>query len=443
MGRKPKVTGKAKLSSKPLKVKVLDSPLIKVTHGKGRAAGASIKSGLMTINLGLSGTVNAKGRKGLARYIEPIQGKILLPEKPTDNARTNLEYKHFLSGKISYETFRSGDWPSKGNLHYVTGVKSFDFKAALKRFGYGILVDKKKGEFKTGIKNIVVSGQWYKDTDARNPIPYGSSRRTLDRRDIDPHLRKLLEDAYKREVEKNRRNYEKRRGQAFSERGKYVRMKRFNRIGYGYNPSEELKGRFSNPNYKPFAITINKKLSEIGEMLLRISNEAQQQLLRELDEVKMWKNLTGNATTGIVSRFVAMNTSGRGGVLTRNLQLPSAKHKLATRGMLSPDKANNGIYSGRRYDNWKSRFYINSESVDFMETSGRYAYTEAMKMLDAINPLKLSSSKGTVAVISVVSGAPYTPTLETSTGDDIMIYARDRLEQILMQKIHQGTSKIK
>lgn len=204
------------------------------------------------------------------------------------------------------------------------------------------------------------------------------------------------------------------------------------------------------------------KLRKLRQEIIRKTNiatmEAQDQLMRELEYVKQWNNLTGNAYTGIMS--AAYVTTDRMSVHKEYKQLPGVRGRRATRGKISAGRykryyrTSNGqreslktkgarVYITRSFDNPSHYVFINADSVSFKETSGKMAYDEALSILNAFNPrMDMNNSgqtmkhKGVVATLKVVSGASeYTDDLKTAGGNPIMLVALQRAEQILAEKM--------
>lgn len=208
---------------------------------------------------------------------------------------------------------------------------------------------------------------------------------------------------------------------------------------------------------------IQSKLRKIRQQIIHNAEiatvEAQAQLMRELEYVKDWHNLTGNAYTGIMS--AAYVTTDRLTVRKIYEQMPGVKGRRATRGKISAGKYKRfyrksgghrenlkdtgaHVYISRLFDRPSHYVFINADKSNFVSTSGGYAYKEALSILNQFDPRmtfnestgETRKQKGLVATLKVVSGSPeYIDTLQTNGGNPIMLIALQRAEEILQQKL--------
>lgn len=361
-----------------------------------------------------------------------------------------------------YYVSKRWDWAreNQDRLAYITGAIHLDIGKLIKRFGHSVLDPRtrKNGVWyerqRTGSRLLATEVRTDKEG---NVISRGDERTNVYvnvyRQTISTALKKNIAKAVS---EENKRRMMQRRAAGTMSREKYLEtmkaMKDANRrrkkdarraelgkLAHGnYVPgSEFMKRAMSKKGYEPYIATFKQMLSKIEYNLLMSSYTAEKMLMKELDEAKQWTNLTGNATTGLVSSFYFRNSTGTRTMTRRQpIQLPSAHTRKATRKMIgaSSDFAK-GKAVGRFYDDRQKWFTIPMANTSFIHTSGETAYNRAMKMISAFNPR--GTDKSTIATIIVVSGADYIHTLDTTYGESIMLYAKERAEQLTREYIQK------
>lgn len=358
-----------------------------------------------------------------------------------------------------YYVSKRWDWAreNQDRLAYITGAIHLDIGKLIKRFGHSVLDPRtrKNGVWyerqRTGSRLLATEVRTDKEG---NVISRGDERTNVYvnvyRQSISAALKKNIAKA---KAAESKRRMMQRRSSGTMPRAKYLevmksvsdanrkrkiaaRKAELKKLAHGnYVPAEEfLKRAMSTKGYTPYIATFKETLSKIEYSLLASSYKAETRLMKELDEIKQWSNLTGNASTGLISSFYFRSKTGRRTMRRAEpMKLPSAQ-KRATRKMLgsSSDFAK-GKAVGRFYDNRQRWFSISMSESSFMHTTGETAYNRARKMISSFNPKE--SEKSTIATIIVVSGADYIHTLDTTYGGSIMMYARERAEQLVQEYI--------
>lgn len=369
------------------------------------------------------------------------------------------------------------------------GIRSFDIQRAVKNYGKGIIPNqdvikysKRKGAngelIKLGtIKSMASTGVWWRDVKHVSNTGKVTWERKLDKELESRLFAKMKERAEakfrKRHAADPLMGTRKRGRKAFEKSTwKPSWLKKI--VPEQWAAKEALRSSFyakhigGATQYHPWQRInvpkgVSSKIRRIRTEIIKKAEiatvEAQAQLMRELEYVKNWSNLTGNAYTGIVS--AAYVTTDMVTVRKIYEQMPGVNGRRATRGKLSNGvykryyRKENGtkkslkhknahVYIGKYFDNPSQYFFIKDRG-QFESTSGGFAYKEALSMLNAFNPRMTggdssgtSKLKGVVASIKVVSGTPeYIDRLSTASGGSIMMYALQRAEEILGQKIKQ------
>lgn len=152
--------------------------------------------------------------------------------------------------------------------------------------------------------------------------------------------------------------------------------------------------------------------------------QAQIQFLDELKDSKMvnWRNLTGNAYTGLVT-MMYLRLSGNEESRLRSLAEHEGKRRRATRTKISPNRyrvqrrdgnsknpTSRGVFHGIRYDSVNGavneRWFSIKDRGQFVATKATYAYDEAKQILNQASH-KLPTSRGSYASLRMASGAEY------------------------------------
>lgn len=321
-------------------------------------------------------------------------------------------------------------------------------KAFIKRYGKRNLVDSSGGLFRD--KNGVIDYKYYSDL-----VRWKNAMHALSQREYRRNHKKGYADNVSKLSSKFTPSFLKHHrpeGWASNRAGDANRMA----IAFGRTTQYSAFRSIQLP--KGVEYKLRKIRASVIRSLEIATVEAQSQLMRELEYIKEWHNVTGNAYTGIVS--AAYVTTDRVTVRKIYEQMPGVKGRRATRGKLSAGvyrqymqrvkgkkysiqhKATGAhVYVGRKFDDPSSYFYI-SDKGQFSHTTGGYAYKEALSMLNQFNP-RLTEGliggdtklKGTVAMLKVVSGSPeYIDNLKTSAGGSIMSFAYQRAVEILREK---------
>lgn len=340
------------------------------------------------------------------------------------------------------------DWMAKNreSLAAYSGIRNADIRAIVKAYGSGVVPQKVR---ETGI--------WWFDKKLRG----GRYERRLN-----PELEKYL-NAKKKLRALQKREYRRRKDPLVGTRPRGGTFRTREHLGFmhDWKPSEAFlkahaQSRFLNYERGTESAMFMKNfgLKLVGRLRGAIDSvviEAQEQLMREIEGVKAWHNLTGNAYTGIVSAAYVSSRSVRN---SHFRQMPGVRGRKATMGKLSKGNhphryvSRNGtrerlnhsrakVFIGRRFDDPENYFFI-KDTGQFETTTKGYAYKEALDLLTKFNPSQEYRQKGIIAAIKVATGTPeYIDRLKTTHGSSIMLFAMQRAEEILLQKINAFVEK--
>lgn len=214
----------------------------------------------------------------------------------------------------------------------------------------------------------------------------------------------------------------------------------------------EKRGRASRSQLVQFNQLRGRLSQRVSDALFKAGVHSQKELLDIIGRNVGWRNLTGNAYTGLVSMLVIRTNSSYNHKYIKSVAEHQGKRKRATRTMFSTN-GKRGNYShfhkgsrmpkrmwiGLRYDKPDSYFFIADKGqMHTTEKGGRYAYNEALDMLnEASNRLNSKEEKSERYItLRVVSGAEYIEHMNVKGGQgSIMDLAQKEAERLVEEKL--------
>lgn len=203
-----------------------------------------------------------------------------------------------------------------------------------------------------------------------------------------------------------------------------------------------MEGRMQRSTEGPIKLIREKINMSVAAAIHTSLFHAQEELLKEMQGLIGWKNLTGNAYTGLVS-MIYYNTRFGSSNKMRSVAEAAGKKRRGTRKMLRPGAYRNqssskerkrGVFFGRRYDTPDSWFSI-LDRGQFFDTTGHYAYDDAKQILETASQGGAKSRN--TAFLRLASGAPYIATLDTNTGQGVLETAMQISARLVNAKIGQ------
>lgn len=214
----------------------------------------------------------------------------------------------------------------------------------------------------------------------------------------------------------------------------------------------EERGRASRSQLVQFNQLRGRLSQRVSDALFKAGVHSQKELLDIIGRNVGWRNLTGNAYTGLVSMLVIRTNSSYNHKYIKSVAEHQGKRKRATRTMFSTN-GKRGNYShfhkgsrmpkrmwiGLRYDKPDSYFFIADKGqMHTTEKGGRYAYNEALDMLnEASNRLNSKEEKSERYItLRIVSGAEYIEHMNVKGGQgSIMDLAREEAQRLVKEKL--------